>query len=131
MTQQQIEDLKAGVETDAEIEHQFFGHTYYGYTPKTNIQIDEGEGKPLRDPRPFSRGAHEALMILDAAPGWRAWHGEEGICVQLGLRIRDTIATVQGIGIDKSFPLAVCKAALMLIYVLRDFKAKEKESKAL
>jgi hypothetical protein len=124
MTPQQIEDLQPGRETDAAIEAQFF-HYGVGLLEDGWI-IWEADDKPPRKPRKFSTDPAEALKIFDAAPGWRAWHDDGKINVQLIFRIRDGLTLIQGIGRDESFPLAVCKAALMLMCVLRDFKEKEK-----
>lgn len=125
MTPKQIENLKPGSETDAAIEKEFFGEEARSLDgDDVYFYVFQSNGN-RRLPRQFSTRIEEALKILEASPGWRAWHTPEGINVQLIVKDperRDGVDFITGIGCDNSLALAVCKAALMIRYYIEKWK---------
>lgn len=124
MTPKEIEQLKADRFTDAAIEEEFFHQVGH------RIHLAEYRGEPLRVSRKFSTDPTEALKILDAAPGWQMWYDDGKICVNLSFKIGGTSILVSGIGRDESFCLAICKAALMLMWQLRECRNVEDRFKS-
>jgi|SRR5215475_604895 len=125
MTPNEIENLTAGPDTDGEVERQFFGHKIYKRHGRYYFDVDEdpeNPTQPMRPARRLSTDPAEALKILDAAPGWQIWHDQNMVCVKLGLRIMPTDIVICGVGRDVSFPLAVCKAALLWVHAFNQWK---------
>lgn len=129
LTPQQIEGLMAGPTIDATIENHFFGFVIYGRTSRTYL-VDEHPDDPdvnTRSPRQFSTSPLEALKILEASPGWRAWHWEDGIHIQLTRTVGDGLTWINSVGIDSNFAKAICKAALLLCYFIREWEEKQRQ----
>ena len=127
MTLQEIEDLRPGLKTDAEIEQRFFGFLVYGLRDEYYL-VDEHPDDPdvdTRDPWKFSSQPEEALKILEASPGWRAWHETEGLVIQLTRTVGDGLTWITGIGRDKLFEMAICKAALTLVACIKEWEARQ------
>jgi len=131
LTSQEIEDLRPGPKTDAAIEREFFEFVVYG-TLGGHYLIDEKPDDPdanTRSPRMFSRRIEAALKILDACPGWRAWHDVDGINVHITKIIDDGATWVNSIGRDQTLIMAICKAALNLVLMERDWRESHEEKK--
>lgn len=129
LTLEQIEHLTPGAETDARIEQEFFGFAVVG-KGKLHFFVDEDPGNPdlnTRSERGFSLFANDALKILEASPGWRAWQDDEGIRVQLTRIIGDGLTWINAVGRDPSFRVAICKAALLLCAYVREWEENQKQ----
>lgn len=134
MNPREIENLQAGLKTDALIEEHFFGFKVIGKAAG-NYLVDEFPDtmQAPRDARRLSTNVMEALRILDRAPGWRMWQTLNGdiykINVQLSARIErpdGRVDIITGTGVDLSMAFAICKAALMLDYFIQEYRSKLK-----
>jgi len=131
MTARQIEELAPGVETDAAIEAQVFGHGVA--LLEGGWQVCEEPANGLRKPRKFSTLPEEALKILDRNPEWQMWNDYGAIKASFSLGIANGEVRVNGIGVDQLFCMAICKAALMVEYHIKECVAsieRRKKEKA-
>lgn len=129
LSQQEIENLHAGPKTDAEIEQRYFGFAVYGWHGGHYL-VDENPEDPetsTRSPRKFSRDTDEALKILEASPGWRAWHEADarGVTIQLTRVVGDGVTWITGHGRDQSFVMAICKAAIYLAEMVKEWETRQ------
>ena len=128
MTPQEIENLTPGAEADAAVERHFFGYSIYKKADRDYFDVDEKPDDPswpIRPARELSTSPDEALAILEAAPGWQIWHDMNLVCVKLGLRIMPSDVVICGVGRDVSFPMAICKAALLWVEAFNAWKAEQ------
>jgi hypothetical protein len=127
MTPREIERLLPGPETDATIEAEVFGcHVVARSMEKVFVvtaEIDNnGNPLPTRSPREFSTSPDEALKILHHYPGWQMWRDYGVTKANLNVKLRSSHVTINGIGTDQLFCMAICKAALNLEYMIKEFQ---------